>query len=341
MIPARRPLALFALCCVWFTGCRNAPPPQSGQGTAAPQREAAYRANNRGVAQMEQDSYADAASAFREALTADPGLRLARINLPIALYYAGQLPEATQAANDARRDAPDAPQPPYMLGLIARAQGQPQAAVEAFTRVVMLDPSDVGSRLNLAMIRLTQGQYQEVITLCRAVLADEPYNATAAYNLALALDRAGDRPASAQAMGQFQQLRNAPYAVTYSQAYLQQGRYAEAIASTGAEPDLVDTATPAVTFTDATAAMLPDAPFGSVTLADIDGDGRLDLLTAGAAVGPSIRAFHNDGAHLVDVTPALGPSPPRATRIVAADVDRKSTRLNSSHLTQSRMPSSA
>jgi Flp pilus assembly protein TadD len=321
MTPARLALVALALFSASWTGCRNAPSSQAERVRAAQQREAAYRANNRGVALMEQESYAGAAIAFREALTTDPGLRLARINLPIALYYAGQLPEATQAANDARRDVTNAPQPPYMLGLIARAQGQPQGAVEAFTRVLLLDPSDVGSRLNLAMIRLTQGQYQEVITLCRAVLADEPYNATAAYNLALALDRSGDRTASAQAMSQFEQLRNAPYAVTYSQAYLEQGRYAEAIASTGAERDLVDTATPPVTFTDATAAMLPDAPPGSVTLADIDGDGRLDLLAAGAAVGPAVRAFHNDGTRLVDVTPTLGPTPSRATRIVAADVN--------------------
>src|SRR6185503_7144928 len=138
---------------------------------------------------------------------------------------AGQLPEAAQAASQARRDSPDAPQPSYILGLIARAQSQPQAAADAFTRVLMLDPSDAGSRLNLAMIRLAQGQYQEVVTLCRAVLADEPYNATAAYNLALALDRVGDGGGSAQAMRQFEQLRSAPYAVTYSQAYLEQGRY--------------------------------------------------------------------------------------------------------------------
>ena len=38
--------------------------------------------------------------------------------------------------------------------------------------------------------------------------------------------------------------------MTFSQAYLEQGRYAEAIASTGAEPGLVSEAVPDVTFAD-------------------------------------------------------------------------------------------
>ena len=322
MTSTRRRLAAAVVLAASCTACRNAPPSQTSQVIAAQKREAAYRANNRGVALMEQDAYADAARAFREALTTDAGLRLARINLPIALYYAGQLPEAMQAASDASRQYPDAPQPVYVLGLVARAQDQPQAAVDAFTRVLAIDPSDTGSTLNLAMIRLTQGQYQEVVVLCRAVLADEPYNATAAYNLALALGRAGDRAGAAQATRQFEQLRNAPYAVTYSQAYLEQGRYAEALASSGAEPDLVDAAAPRVTFTDATATMLPGgAPGGSPALADLDGDGRLDLLTTGGAAG-SMRALHNEGARLVDVTPALGlAAVAGGTGTVAADVN--------------------
>jgi hypothetical protein len=39
--------------------------------------------------------------------------------------------------------------------------------------------------------------------------------------------------------------------------YLEQGRYAEAIASTGAESDLVDRSTPSVSVTDATANFFP------------------------------------------------------------------------------------
>ena len=76
---------------------------------------------------------------------------------------------------------------------------------------------------------------------------------------------------------------------------MEQGRYAEAIASTGAEPELVNTRTPDVTFADVTATAFPQtklarsaqvaagedlaaAVAGGVTLLDVDGDGDLDVI---------------------------------------------------------------
>ena len=69
-----------------------------------------------------------------------------------------------------------------------------------------------------------------------------PYNATAAYGLANTLVLAGPADEGRAAMAHFQKLSESSYAITYSQTYLEQGRYAEAIASTGAEAPLVDTA---------------------------------------------------------------------------------------------------
>ena len=73
------------------------------------------------------------------------------------------------------------------------------------------------------------------------------------------------RPAEgARVLADFERVRESGAAVTYSQTYLEQGRYAEAIASTGLEPDLVDAATPAVRFSDQTqswgGAARPSAP---------------------------------------------------------------------------------
>ena len=90
-------------------------------------------------------------------------------------------------------------------------------------------------------------------------------------------------------MAHFQTLSASSYAITYSQTYLEQGRYAEAITSTGAEAAFVDTRVPDVTFVDATQ-LLPPQPglaagerqAGSVALFDLDGDGDLDVLEAGA-----------------------------------------------------------
>src|SRR5688572_22607060 len=98
----------------------------AGQGTparpAAPapasSREDAYRANNIGVALLEQYNHADAVTSFRRALEIDPKLDLARINLAIALFYVPDLAAAATAAKEAATASPDAPQPHYILGLI-------------------------------------------------------------------------------------------------------------------------------------------------------------------------------------------------------------------------------
>src|SRR5215218_3019733 len=49
-------------------------------------REEAYRANNIGVARLEQFNYKDSVADFRRALEIDPQLKIARINLAIALF---------------------------------------------------------------------------------------------------------------------------------------------------------------------------------------------------------------------------------------------------------------
>ncbi len=319
------------LAAVLCSGCRNTAPAPA-RTSAAELRESAYRANNRGVALMERSSYGEAIAAFREALTTDPALRLARINLAIGLFYAGQPQDAAREAEEARRDYPEAPQPLYLLGLIARSENRPDTARDAFVRVLTLDPADAGAKLNLAMVHLEQGRFAEAAALCRSVLADEPYNATAAYNLALALNRDGDARGGAVAMRRFEQLRNAPYAVTLSQTYLEQGRYAEAIASTGVEPDLVNASPPRVAFVDATDAIgigstnrrpagaMPPVPLaGGVTLADIDADGDLDVLASGLA----LTVWRNDRGHLVDATAGMGFSgmPPDVTGAIAGDVN--------------------
>jgi lipoprotein NlpI len=58
--------------------------------TAQDRGEDAYRANNIGVALLEQYQYDEAATSFRQALKLEPGLHTAQLNLAIALFYAGQ-----------------------------------------------------------------------------------------------------------------------------------------------------------------------------------------------------------------------------------------------------------
>jgi tetratricopeptide (TPR) repeat protein len=254
-----------------------------GQGDG----EAAYRANNVGVAHLEQFDYDGAAQSFRQALKLHPALHIARLNLAIALFYGGKTPEAAAEARAAVEQLPEAPQAHYVLGLISRAEDNPDAAIAAFERVLKIDPTDAGAKVNLGQIALQRREYDRALPLFREALSDEPYNVTAAYSIALALTRSGQADEGRKAMQRFEALRDSAYGVTYAQTYLSQGKHAEAIASTGAEPELVNPATPDVRFSDATATMLPGsraasgAPPGGMALFDADDDGDLDLFEVG------------------------------------------------------------
>src|SRR5262249_3428772 len=140
----------------------------------------------------------------------------------------------------------------------------------------------------------------------RLALALEPYNSTALYNLGTALIRAGQRDEGQRVIQRFQEHRTRGSGSSLGNNYLEQGRYAEAIASTGAEPELVGRTTPAVSFTGANANFKLNSPAaktatvlgarfksselndsakaaiaaglgGAATFFDYDGDGDLDL----------------------------------------------------------------
>ena len=321
--------ALFACLALFYT---QRAPGAPGQGlpqpdAAAVQRERAYRANNVGVAHLEQFDYKGAEGSFRDALKLHPTLALAKLNLAIAIFYAGRPAEALIQAREAAKELPDKPQAHYILGLAARADDKLDEAVAAFERVLQLDPADAGARIQLGQIHLQQRLYPQAVSEFQDALKSEPFNVTAAYSVALALTRAGRAEEGRAAMQRFESLRDAPYGVTYSQNYLGQGKYAEGIASSGAEPELVDPSTPAITFSEvalnARSIVAPGGlagAHGAVTLFDADADGDLDLADAGVA---GARLFRNDGrGQFSDESARLGGTGVSGGRgIVAGDYD--------------------
>jgi tetratricopeptide (TPR) repeat protein len=309
-----------AIAALWILHAAAPQPP-------AADREAAYRANNQGVALLERFSYDEAARAFREALRLSPALDIARLNLAIADFYAGRPDEAAAAARASAARMPSSPTAHFLVGLIAKAENRVDEAAPAFARVLELDPLDAGTLISLGQIRLQQREYATALSMFERALAAEPYNVTAAYNTAIALTRAGRADEGRAAMQRFERLRDSVYGVTYAQTYLAQGRYGEAIASTGAEPELVDPTTPAVTFEDATASWLganaaasETAGAGSVSLFDANNDGLLDVLVAGQTGARLLR--NQGGGRITDDTSRAGLQGVRsATGALAADVD--------------------
>ena len=230
---------------------------ESERAKAFALREEAYRANNLGVALLEQFKHKEGADEFRRALKIEPRLKVARINLAIALFNVPDLPAAAEAARAALEVAPDAPQPHYLLGLIAKQQNRPEEAVESLMRVLSVDRNDVGTNVQLGQLYSQQRDYGKAVERFRTAVEVEPYNGTALYNLATALLRSGEREEGQRYLQRFQELRGLGSATTVGQNYLEQGRYAEAVTSTGAEPELVERKSPDVFFVDSSAAVLP------------------------------------------------------------------------------------
>jgi tetratricopeptide (TPR) repeat protein len=321
-------------------------------------REAAYRANNLGVALLEQFKHAEGAEQFRRALELDPQLALARINLAVALYNVPDADAAVRAAADALALAPGAPQPLYIQALVARSRNRTDEAVAAFRRVLEIDPRDTGANVNLGQLYAQQRNYAEAERAFRTALDSEPYNNTALYGLANVLLRSNQREEGQRLLQQFQLMRQTGAGTSIGTNYLEQGRYAEAVTSTGAETGLVERATPEVVFNDATADVLPavkptpraDAPAtqpktrpapASRAQSGKGDDARLDRqqLFAGNGGGATLfdfdgdgdldlfeltpdaqKLYRNDGGRFVDVANAFGAATSKAAGVGVAAV---------------------
>jgi hypothetical protein len=206
------------------------------------------------------------------------------------------------------------------MGLVAKAQNRTDVAAASFERVLSIDSRDVGSNVNLGQLLVQERKYPEAMERFRAALAVEPYNVTATYNLAMAYMRTGGTADGQALMKRFQSLKETGRGTALGGAYPEQGRYAEGITSTGAERELVDRATPAVTYRlTAPSASAGGVPGESLALIDADQDGDWDVVRT---TRDSVSAARNDGGRLTAADFGLGAAAGAGkTPAVAGDYD--------------------
>ena len=303
-----------------------------GQNSPQQKREELYRLNNLGVALMEQYKHEDAVKQFKLALERDANFAIARVNLAMADYFLNDAKAAVLEAQAALKLAPNSLHAQYVLGAAYKKDRLYDEAIAAFNKVLAVDPKDPYTNIQIGQIYSTKQQYPQAAEVFRRAMEAEPYNATAVYSLAQAMIRAGNQAEGQKLLAQFQKLKASGYSTTLGLTYGEQGKYAEAVVSTGAEAELVSTDAAPVKFVDAAVGLnvrssakplsvalgrkLTKAAFtedtkrelisafsSNVALGDYDGDNKLDLLVSGVEANkPFLKLFHNDGAKFFDVT---------------------------------------
>ncbi|HEY8462234.1 MAG TPA: FG-GAP-like repeat-containing protein, partial [Blastocatellia bacterium] len=303
------------------------------QDDARLKREQLYRLNNVGVAFMEQFKHEDAVKEFKQALERDPNFALARVNLALAYYYLNDSRAAVEEARAGVKLAPDSPNAHYALAMALRNEKLYDEALAEFNKVLSIDPRDSATNIQIGQLNAQKRQYPQAIAAFQRAIESEPYNATAVYSLAQALIRSGQAAEGRKFLDRFQQLQASGYKTTLGNLYGEKGRYAEAVVSAGAEPDLVSKEAPNIRFVESDAGVSVKtgvkplagalgrkiskaefndqlkrelvAPFSSsVALADFDGDARLDLFVSGMddAGKAFVKLLRNEGGRFSDVT---------------------------------------
>lgn len=313
--------------------------------------EDAHRANNRGVALLEQFKPGEAEAEFRRALALKPDLGSAIINLAVALFNDQKLDEARSTTAEFLKIEPESPRGYFMLGLIERSANRTDEALAAFQKVLLIDAEDVAANINVGQILTQKREYRQAIKYLESAYKTEPYNLTAIYNLATALQRSGERERAGKLLKEFQAVRDSNAGTSIGINYLEQGRYAEAITATGAEDELVLPPDPKISFQKKDVGLsqrrrernssnvdpkleLLRKYAGGAALFDFDGDGDLDLAklnndvsVAGKTqkVASGFSLYRNDRGRFTDVTSAAGDlskiSKNISTAVVAGDFD--------------------
>jgi Ca-activated chloride channel family protein len=142
---------------IWLMGCLFAP--ISGQG------QSSHSSLRKGDQAYLQSKYAEAETAYREALTHDPGSEKAAYNLGNSIYRQGKYAEAEKTYQSAAQSVSttDRADALHNLGNSLMQQEKYKEAVAAYQNSLRLRPGDAGSKRNLQMAkqRLKEQQEQE------------------------------------------------------------------------------------------------------------------------------------------------------------------------------------
>src|SRR5579875_607279 len=185
----------------------------------------AIRANNLGLALMDQHEFAQALGRFQTACVMNPASDTGCLNMGIALFYMGRLNEADNIlAKSVRRD-PRNPRAWFNLALVERAAGNDGIAVRDFEKAASLDPNDPGTQYAIGALYLKARQYQQAISSFRKTLDLDPFHLLAEFGIAQAEGHTGDINGALYHLNRAEHLTETGLGWPASTAYGDQGKY--------------------------------------------------------------------------------------------------------------------
>ncbi len=273
----------------------------------------ARRLNNLGVAFMGQQRFTDAAKMFARAAALAPRLDAARLNHGIALFYLQEYPAAREVLHAFVLQHPENPRGWHNLGLLYKAQGQNQEALDAFAEAAKLAPADADVQYFVGAVESQLQHDQRAIAAFQHALQLDPFHASAEFGLARVYQHLGQQDEARAHLVRFQQLTQSKHGSPITLAYGDQGALSlveqvpfEPLAPVPPVP-VRFTVVPLPAGTPAFP-LAVEAQFGPAACwLDYDGDALPDLfLTAGSRSGTPAMLHNRGNGEFQDFTDKLG-----------------------------------
>ena len=296
-------------------------PPQAGSApkdSAAKNKPSdAYRLNTLGVAYLNQQRPADAQKYFEQALEADPGFAVGRLNLGVSFLAQQKLEPARAALEKAAQALPRDPYAWYNLGLVLKDLGEAEKGIAAFQHVTEIT-QEADAYYFIGYLNTQLQKYDEAIAAFQKGLALYANHASSEFGIARAYQRRGDAASAREHLARFQKITADHLGTPFGAGYGDQGRLSlaelplsNAVEVPAAIPvhykqqPLVEP--PAAASSPSSISLpLPGSSAGACFF-DFDGDGRPDLFLVSGSTDGYSRLLHNLGnGKFADVTKEAG-----------------------------------
>jgi Flp pilus assembly protein TadD len=189
--------------CGTLTACASTDPRRQPKLSAEARLQVAEAADAAGDTDL-------AIAMYTAAAQSDPANIALQLRCADALARSGKIGQARQLLAERLRARSGQPDLLRALALIDLVAGQPAQAIAGFNQVLAINPTDVPTRVDMAVALDLQGQHSAAQTIYRQVLAAMPNDAATRNNLAVSMMLEGRTRQALETLAPLQDADTAP-----------------------------------------------------------------------------------------------------------------------------------